>query len=151
MRGKTFSIMETLNARSREVTLDPGLDIDISDGDLTRLMRDQPGLMAWYAELLAEAKRQLREAKHQEKNINEDLDGMYRAKSQRDGKRRTETEIKKLIARNSKMRAAWRTRMDWEYKVDRLDGYVRALDHRLRALQSIGANTRRELDQTDST
>lgn len=146
MNGKAFETMKVESSAGTPATIDAGRDINIVGRSVTNALKEQPGLFAWYSDLYAAARRELREAKHKEKSIAEDLDGEIREKAD---KKLTETEIKKRIARHKKMRAAWKARMDWEYKVDRLDGYMKAMDHRMRALQSIGANARRETTHKD--
>lgn len=149
MARKRFAKMQT-DSPTGDVILDAGKDIDITGRDLNRALREQPGLRAWYGDLYALAKKSLREAKHEEKNVAEDLDLKIRRRLLRDKNKVTETEIKKQIARHPRMREAWKVRMDWEYKVDRLSEYLQAVEQRMKALQSIGANKREETGHKDS-
>lgn len=132
------------------VTVNPQKDAMIGQhpGSISRDLRRLPGLIAWYRQLRDNAKAELREAKHYEHNVTEDLDAEYRAK--RNGKKTSETELKMAIRADQRMRNAFRRRMDAERLYDQLSSAVANIEDKRWSLQSLAKLTLAEYGVSDS-
>jgi hypothetical protein len=105
------------------IEVNPRMDARIGD-DIGRELRRLPGLVAWYRQLRDSAKAVLREARHHEHNVSEDLDSEYRNQTRKEKKTPTETEIRMRIRSDRRMRQAFRRRMDAEQLYDALASAV---------------------------
>lgn len=103
-------------------------------GDLDLELRRLPGLLSWWISLRDEAENRLKEARHDEHNVDEDLYEEYRAKAV---KAATETSIKMAVKRDPRMRRAFRARMDAEDMYRRIKGQVEAIAEKRWSLQGL--------------
>ncbi len=111
----------------------PQKDARISH-DLDAELRRLPGLLSWWIALRDEAEKVLKDARHEEHNVDEDLYEEYRGKA---AKASTETSIKMAVKRDPRMRRAFRARMDAEDMYRRLKGSVEVILEKRWSLQSM--------------
>lgn len=102
--------------------------------DLNAELRRLPALLSWWISLRDEAESRVKEARHVEHNVDEDLYEEYRGKAV---KAATETSIKMAVKRDPRMREAFRTRMDAEDMHRRLRGAVEAISEKRWSLQGL--------------
>ena len=91
--------------------------------DIDTELRRMPGLLSWWVALRDRAEKHLRETKHEEHNVSEDLDAETRGKNPK----LTETAIKMEVKRHPKMRKAFKARMDAEDMYKQLKSQVEAI------------------------
>jgi hypothetical protein len=132
--------------KKTEIMVDPQRDARIGS-DIDKEFHRMPALHGWYASLCDEAETHLREAKHEEYNVMEDLDHEIRQKKP---KATTETTIKMAIKRHPKMRAAFRNRMDAEDMYNRLKSAVETMKQKSYALSSLAKSSTSERNVRDS-
>lgn len=111
----------------------PQRDARISS-DLDAELRRMPGLLSWWIALRDEAESRVKEARHEEHNVDEDLYEEYRSKS---SKGATETSIKMAVKRDPRMRRAFRARMDAEDMHRRIKSQVEAIVEKRWSLQGL--------------
>lgn len=108
--------------------------------DLNRLEQqwaEQPELYRDWAKMLAEAKKELRELENEEKVVEAKASkAVRRNPSKYDIEKGTEPEIKAAITLHPKVLAIKQKIIDAHYTVDQLEGMVKALDHRKKALEN---------------
>lgn len=114
------------------ITVDPQRDARISDVDAD--LRRLPGLLSWWLALRDEAETFVKEARHDEHNVDEDLYEEYRSKA---AKAASETSIKMAVKRDPRMRKAFRARMDAEDMHRRLKSAVEAILEKRWSLQGL--------------
>jgi len=118
----------------------PQRDARISH-DLDAELRRMPGLLSWWMALRDEAERHVKEMRHAEHNVDEDLYEEYRGKAV---KAATETSIKMAVKRDPRMRRAFRARMDAEDMHRRLKSSVEAIMEKRWSLQGLVKNAAQE-------
>jgi hypothetical protein len=106
-------------------------------GDIDAELRRLPGLLSWWIALRDEAESHLKEARHLEHNVDEDLYEEYKSGSPKSA---TETKIKMKVKRDPRMREAFRHRMDAEDMHRRLKGQVEAIAEKRWSLQNLVKN-----------
>jgi len=111
----------------------PQRDARIGD-DLDAELRRMPGLLSWWIALRDEAESRVKEVRHEEHNVDEDLYEEYRAKV---AKGATETSIKMAVKRDPRMRKAFRARMDAEDMHRRIKGQLEAIVEKRWSLQGL--------------
>lgn len=114
--------------------------------DLDAELRRNPGIMSWWIALRDEAETFLKEARHDEHNVDEDLYEEYRAKAPKGA---TETSIKMAVKRDPRMRKAFRARMDAEAMYRKLKGQVEAISERRWSLLGLTKTTAMERGAKD--
>lgn len=117
----------------KTITVYPQKDARIGS-DLDAELRRLPGLLSWWISLRDEAEKLLKEARHEEHNVDEDLYEEYRSKAV---KAVTETSIKMAVKRDPKMRKAFRARMDAEDMYRRLKSAVEVISEKRWSLQGL--------------
>lgn len=120
MTGKTITVYPQRDARI-------GSDLDLE-------WRRWPGLLSWWIALRDTAKKHLDRVMHEEHNISEDLYEEYRGKVRKSA---TETSIKMAVKRDSRMREAFRARMDAEDMHRRIASQVEAIAGKQWALKGL--------------
>lgn len=115
------------------ITVYPQKDARVGH-DLDAELRRNPGIMSWWIALRDEAETLVKEARHEEHNVEEDLYEEYRGKAP---KAATETSIKMAVKRDPRMRKAFRARMDAEAMHRRLKGQVEAIAERRWSLMGL--------------
>ena len=121
--------------------IDPTEDLFIR-GDLSKAMRRQPGLFAWYAGLAEEEAHRGRKLKAQIERMSEDLDEKIR----REGKKPTEKQISAQIKRHPMVRALQDKYLATMRRVGHLKVLKEAFAQRANLLQSVGVTSRKEMD-----
>ncbi len=127
------------------ITVFPQRDSRISS-DLDAELRRLPGMLSWWLALRDEAEKLLKEARHEEHNVDEDLYEEYRGKAAK----ATETSIKMAVKRDPRMRKAFRARMDAEDMHRRLKSAVEAILEKRWSLQGLVKNAALERGARDS-
>ncbi len=120
-------------ATKKVITVYPQRDARVSR-DLDAELRRLPALLSWWIALRDEAENHVKEARHEEHNVGEDLYEEYRGKAV---KAATETSIKMAVKRDPRMRHAFRARMDAEDMHRRLRGAVEAVAEKRWSLQGL--------------
>lgn len=120
-------------ATKKPIEVYPQRDARISH-DLDAELRRMPALLSWWIALRDEAESRVKEARHEEHNVDEDLYEEYRAKAPKGA---SETSIKMAIKRDPRMRTAFRARMDAEDTHRRLKGQVEAIAEKRWSLQAL--------------
>lgn len=120
-------------ATKKLITVSPQKDARIG-GDLDVELRRLPGVLSWWIALRDEAEKHVKEARHEEHNVGEDLYEEYRGKAVKSA---TETSIKMAVKRDPRMREAFRDRMDAEDMHRRLKGQVEAISEKRWSLQGL--------------
>lgn len=118
------------------ITVYPQKDARIGH-DLDAELRRLPGLLSWWVSLRDEAEMLLKERRHEEHNVDEDLYEEYRGKA---AKAATETSIKMAVKRDPRMRKAFRARMDAEDMHRRLKSSVEVILEKRWSLQGLVKN-----------
>lgn len=111
----------------------PQKDARIGD-DLSLELSRLPGLLSWWLALRDEAEKRVKEMRHEEHNVDEDLYEEYRNKA---AKAASETSIKMAVKRDPRMRKAFRARMDAEEMHRRLRSAVEAISEKRWSLQGL--------------
>lgn len=146
-RDRTVGPFEAIHPFSgKTIKVDPQKDAMISS-DLGKELTRVVGLYYWYRALRDRAAEAYREARYNEHVTHEDLYGEFRATAP---KATTETAINMKVRSDSRMRAAFRARMDARTMLDRLENAVATLDKKSGVLQSLGKLQQRETGMRDS-
>lgn len=117
---------------SKVITIDPQRDAMIRFDYSTELKR-QGGLLSWWLAVCDRAEEALRDARHEEHNVSEDIDDELREKHSK----MTETALKMKRNKDPRMRKAFRVRMDAETLHNRLKSAVKAIEAKGFALQGL--------------
>lgn len=123
----------------------PQKDARIGD-DLSLELSRLPGLLSWWLALRDEAEKRVKEMRHEEHNVDEDLYEEYRGKAV---KAATETSIKMAVKRDPRMRNAFRSRMDAEDMHRRLKSAVEGILEKRWSLQGLVKNAALERGTKD--
>lgn len=129
----------------KTIEVDPQKDAFIGS-DLNIALRRLPGLMSWYMALRDRAKTRLRDAKHAEHNMDEDIYGEIRERNPKV----TETTVKMAVKKDPRMRKAFRERMDAEDMYQKLSSAVEAISEKRWSLQGLVKNAALERGTKDS-
>jgi len=140
------------NGELVSVTVDIKKDTRINVHDLTRELSEQAGKYGWYVQLAEAARKEMKRARYEEHKMREDLMNKYRQREEDNdvpkAHRLNETQMKVKIYRSRRMRATIESRMEWDYRVHVLDGYVKVMEQRSRMLQSLNAHLATEHGST---
>lgn len=128
------------------ITVHPQKDAMISS-DLNTQLRRLPGTLSWYFALRDRAARHLRECRHEEHNVEEDLYAELREKHPRST---TETIIKMAVKAHPKMRKAFRARMEAEDMYQNLKSAAEAISEKRWSLQGLVGLVKKEYGVRDS-
>lgn len=129
----------------KTITVYPQRDARIGH-DLDAEFRRLPGLLSWWISLRDEAETRLKEALHEEHNVDEDLYEEYRAQKP---KATTETALKMAVKRDPRMREAFRARMDAAAMYRRLKSAVEVILEKRWSLQGLVKNAALERGTKD--
>lgn len=129
----------------KTILVDPQKDAKIS-ADLDRELRRLPALLSWYLALRDCAEKHLREARHQEHNVSEDLDAEVRELMPK----ATETAIKMAVKKHPRMRDAFRARMDAMDMHQQLASQVKAIEEKRWCLTGLTKTALMERGTKDS-
>jgi hypothetical protein len=146
-KNRTAGPIRAFHPEKKKVILvDPQRDARIGS-DINKEMHRMPALYGWYAQLCDEAEMLLREARHEEHNVAEDLDREIREKKPRP---RTETGVKMAVKRHPRMREAFRNRMDALDMYNRLKSAVEIMKQKSYALGNLSKTNTSEYNVRDS-
>lgn len=129
----------------KTIEVDPQRDAKIGY-DIDKELRRLPALMSWYMRLRDIAEKHLREMKHQEHNVSEDLDAEHRTLMPKS----TETAIKMAVKKHPRMREAFRARMDAQDMHQNLASQVKAIEEKRWCITNIVKNAAVERGVKDS-
>jgi hypothetical protein len=130
------------NGAGQDVLVVPDPDLIIRE-DITKAMKRQAGTFAYYAGLAEEEYRRGKRLKFKLHCLEEELDARYRKEAT---KRVTERALSNKIKRHPEMRALYSKYIATMRRAGHLKVLKDAFEQRYHMLQSIGANTRKELD-----
>lgn len=119
----------------KTIEVDPQKDAFIGE-DLSLSLRRLPGLLSWYMALRDRAETRLRETRHTEHNVSEDIYAEIRERSPKV----TETTVKMAVKKDARMRKAFRDRMDAEDMYQKLKSAVEAISEKRWSLQALVKN-----------
>ena len=127
------------------IEVDPQKDAKISS-DLDSELRRLPALLSWWLALRDRAAKHLRDARHEEHNVEEDIYVELREKQPK----ATETAIKMAVKKHPRMRKAFRERMDAEDMHQKLKSAVEAISEKRWSLQGLVKTASMERGTRDS-
>ena len=140
---------EVKSAMSDSMTaIGPSRDVHIDLTNLTKEMSEQPAKYVYYATLAEEEYRRAKAHKFRIHCLEEDLDYKIRQGAAEGGKRMTDAAVKGAVKRDSRVRALYGKYVVAMHKAGQLRHIKDAMAMKKDMLQSIGANTRKEMERS---
>lgn len=124
-------------------------ELAIDEDNLNECFIEQSGKYVWWGTLYEEAKIEFDMAKAQLERAEAEADDIVRRELEMDGVKVTEALVNRKIKKEGVYVEALTLLYECKKKVGILDRVVKAFDHRLEALISIGANIRKEYNNMD--